>query len=49
MESCLPVPWWYQILQNAWKTNRKLMEIDADDAEPIHITVEGGETTSNVI
>ena len=34
---------WYQNLQNESNTNRKLMEIDADDAEPIHITGEGGD------
>ena len=33
---------WYQNLQNEQKTNRTLMEIDAVDAEPIHITGGGG-------
>ena len=40
---------WYQHLQNEWNINRKLMELGADDAEPTHITGEGGETIPNVI
>ena len=30
-------------LQNEWTTNKNTMEIDADDAEPMHITGEWGD------